>query len=452
MNRFVYRRTGFVAFSVLSLIAFLGCFCWPSLPDLIHQGSCAPILAASPKGQTGVIPPPHIKLAYIHGDDVWIMDKDGKNKTRLTNTAEVEFSLSFARNTERLWFVRTTGLEGVRPYGDVYSCNLKGQDVKQVTKGIKVGFAAVSLDGKKLAISVISQVPDLNAEGQPGDTADMWVIDAVKMNQTEASPFVNLTGDLPYTPGMGRDGSTFAAWSPTSKQLAFSYKSDGSALLGISTKAVYVADIDGANRQEIVKSADMPDFDGQGEKVAVVTGSHWDTMGVVTVNTAGTVLATVLPVAPGVAGASTLYSAYSPFWMNTYENISTQLNVFYSKTTHPASPAEPVNTLERFDTEKKKTTVVAKMTGADKIITRVSGNDFQDLLSFQVGTPDSPTGSNASIWTVKPDATGLTQLTNGSDDTEPTWVSDNSWWRDNPGVTATANKCHWPYANRTVQP
>jgi hypothetical protein len=136
--------------------------------------------------------------------------------------------------------------------------------------------------------------------------------------------------------------------------------------------------------------------------------------------------------------------------LSTYEDITTQINVFYSKTTHPASPSEPVNTLERYDTEKKTTTVVATQNGADKIITHASGEYYLDLVAFQVGRPDSTTGANSSIWTVKPDGTGLTQLTNGTNDTEPTWVEDNSWWRKG-GSTSTANKCHWPYQNRTVQ-
>jgi hypothetical protein len=456
MKRSAYRRASFVAFSILTLTVFLGCFCWPSLPSLIHRNGCASIQAAQPaspsgNGKAGVIPPPRMKLVYIHGGDVWIMDKDGKNKTRLTKTGESEFSLSFARNNERIWFIRSAGLSGSTPYGDVYSCDLKGKNISKITEGLKVRFAAVALDGKKMAISVITQFPDLSAGGQPADTSDMWIIDAEKTNQTESSSYINLTGDLPYAPEMGRDGSTFAAWSPTSTQLAFSYKGDSSASLGISSKAVYVADMDGGNRKEIIKSADEPAFDGQGQKIAAVTGGHWDTMGVVTVTTEGAALETVLAVAPGVTNPATLYSTFSPLWLNTYEDIAIQNNVFYSKTTHPAAPAEPVNSLERFDTDKKKTTVIVTMIGADKMIRRVSGSGYQEIMAFQVGSPDSPAGANASIWTVKPDGADLTQLTDGTGDTEPTWAADNSWWRGSSGATAKANKCHWPYANSTIQ-
>jgi hypothetical protein len=450
MNRSVYYRTSLVAFSVLTLIVLLGCFCWPSLPTLVHQGSCASIQAASPaNGKAGAIPPARMKIAYIHGNDIWIMNNDGKENTQLTKTVDAEFSLSFARNPERIWFVRTTGVQGSTPYGDVYSCDLAGKNVKRITLGIKVRFATVSLDGKQLAISVISQLPDLNTAGELGDTADMWIINAENANQTESNPYINLTGDLPYTPGMGRDGSTFAAWSPTSKQVAFSYKGDSSASLGISTKTIYVADLDGSNRKEVFKSADEPDFDSQGTKIAAVTGGHWDTMGVVTASTEGTGLETVLPIAPGVTESSTLYSTYSPFWMTTFEDIATQVNVIYSRTTHPASPAEPVNTLERFNMDKKKTTSLVTIAGADKMITHASSDLYQYMIAFQVGGSNSPTGPNASIWTVKPDGSGLTQLTKGTQDSEPTWTADNSWWRTKGG-TAKANACHWPYQNRTV--
>lgn len=450
MNRSVYYRTSLVAFSVLTLIVLLGCFCWPSLPELIHQGSCASIQAAQPaKGKAGAIPPARMKIAYIHGNDIWIMNNDGKENKQLTKTADAEFSLSFSRNTERIWFIRTVGQQGGTPYGDVYSCDLAGKNIKKITEGIKVRFATVSIDGKRLAISVITQLADLNAGGELGDTADMWIINAERENQTESVPYVNLTGNLPYSPGMGREGSTFADWSPTSDKIAFSYKGDNSASMGISTKAVYIANYDGTGTTEIIKNADEPDFDLMGQKIAAVTGGHWDTMGVVSISTEGTGLETVLPVAPGVTESSTLYSTYSPFWMTTFEDIATQVHVVYSKTTHPASPVEPVNTLERFDTDKKKTTLLASIAGADKPITHASVDLYQTTLAFQVGRMDSPTGPNASIWTVKPDGTGIVQLTKGTGDSEPTWTADNSWWRNNSGM-AKANACHWPYQNRTV--
>ncbi|MFA5867164.1 MAG: hypothetical protein WC891_04255 [Actinomycetota bacterium] len=451
MNRSIYHRTSLVAVSVLTLVVFLGCFCWPSLPSLVHQGSCAPIQAAqSANGKAGAIPPPRPKIVYIHAGDIWIMNADGKESTQLTKTTEAEFSLSFAQYPEKIWFIKETGVAGSTPYGDVYSCDLAGKNVAHITDGLKVGFAVVSNDGKKLAASIVKQVPDLNAGGQPGDTADMWILSAEKQKQTGSEDYVDLTSNLPYTLGLGRYGSTFAAWSPTSDTLAFTYKSDGSASLGISTRAVYTAAADGTSRIEIIKSADEPGFDGQGERIVAVNGAHWDTMGVIQTKADGTSPEVVLPIAPGSDVSTTLYSVYTPFWMNTYEDITTQVNIFYAKTTHPAPPGEPVNTLERFDTQKKTTSVVATQNGADKTITHASGENYKNLIAFQVGRSDSSGGGNASIWTVKPDGTGLTQLTQGTDDSEPIWAEDNSWWRGEGG-TAKANKCHWPYQNKTIQ-
>jgi hypothetical protein len=457
MNRSVYYRTSLVTFSVLLIMSLLGCFCWPSLPVLVHQGSCASIAATQPAGgagaagnKAGAIPPPRPKLVYIREGDVWIMNADGKENTQLTKTADDEFSPSFARGPERIWYVRTTGLEGSTPYGDVYSSDLAGKNVKQITAGLKVGFAAVSNDGKMLAASIISQITDLNAGGQPGETADMWILSADREKQTASGAYIDLTSNLPYTPGMGRYGSTFAAWSPSDKSLAFNYKGDGSASLGISTSSVYTADIDGTNRKEIMKSADEPSYDVMGQRLAVVTGAHFDTMGVSIANTDSSTPEIVLPVAPGTSPEATLYSTFSPFWMNTYEDIMTQINVFYAKTTRPGSPADPVNTIERFDTQKKTTTVVTTQNGADKMISHASGEFYSDQIAFQVGRSDSQGSPNASIWVVKPDGTGLTQMTKGPNDTEPIWALDNSWWRTGGG-TAKANACHWPYQNSTIR-
>jgi hypothetical protein len=377
------------------------------------------------------------------------MNADGKENKQLTKTADAEFSPSFARGPERIWYIRTAGLVGSTPYGDVYSSDLAGKNVKQITQGLKVGFAAVSDDGVMLAASIIKQVPDLNAGGQLGETADMWILSAQKEKQTESGAYIDLTSNLPSEPGLGRYGSTFAAWAPSSKSIAFTYKGDGSASLGVSTSSIYTADIDGTNRKEILKSAAEPCFDTMGQRLAVVTGAKYDTMGVSVASLEGAAPEIVLPVAPGTAADATLYSAYSPFWMNTYEDIMTQINVFYAKTTRPGTSVEPVSTLERYDVQKKTTTVVTTQTGADKIITHASGEFYSDQIAFQVGWSDSTAGKTASIWVVKPDGSGLKQMTKGTDDTEPTWVADNSWWRKGSG-TAKANACHWPYQNRTV--
>lgn len=438
MNNKVWRLTTVSVLALVSLVFLTACVCWPSLPTLIHQDGCARIYP-SPLIQYAA-PPPKSYIAHIHDQDVWIMEEDGTQKKQLTKSAEREFSLSASERVERIWFIRSNSPSAsTNLYGDVYSCDYDGKNVKQVTKDLKARFAAVSVDGKKLAISVVGQVEPA-IDGGNSETTDMYIISANAGNLSTLADAVDLTSDLAASGVGGRAGSTFLAWSPDSKRVAFTYKADGSASLGISTKSVYLADADGGNRQKLIDSCDEPRFNTDGTMLAVTHGSHWDTTGVMQVSIDGDGSEDVLPMPTG----SPLYSAYSPFWLTTY-NADRHENVVYSKQTHPADASQIANTLEINNVETKKTTVLATMPTPSEIISHADSDALNTYLVFQAGVSGPVSDQAAAIWRIKPDGTDLTKLSGEGDDSEPTFAVSYSWY--NKGKTGTTNPygCHWPY-------
>lgn len=440
MNNRIWRLTTVSTLALVSLVFLTACVCWPSLPTLIHQNGCARIYPSS--GKQYVSLPPKTYVGYIHNQDVWMMDEDGKNKRQVTETAEREFSLSAAFQAERLWFIRSANTAaGSKNFGDVYSCDYDGKNVKQVTEGLKVRFAAVTVDGKKLAISVIGQVEPA-IDGVFSETADMYIISATAAKLNSVADAVDLSSDLAASGVGGREGSTFLTWSPQLDKVAFTFKPDISSSLGISTRSVYLADADGGNRKKLADSCDEPRFNVYGDMIAMTKGSHWDTIGVVQFSIDGAVSRDVLP----VPSASPLYSAYTPFWLSTY-NADEHKFVFYSKQTHPAEPAQLVNTLESYDLDTAKTTTVATMTTPSEIITDAQGDQTAQVVIFQAGVSDPVSGKAAAIWSVKADGTSLTKLSGEGDDSEPTFAVSYNWY--NKGKTGTTNPygCHWPYEN-----
>ena len=441
MNNRVWRLTTVSTLALVSLVFLTACVCWPSLPTLIHQNGCARIYPSQEKQYAA--PPPKSYIAHIHNQDVWIMEEDGTQKKQLTESAEREFSLSASERAERIWFIRSDSPSAsTNLYGDVYSCDYEGKNVRQVTKGLMVKFVAVSIDGKKLAISVIGQMKPA-IDGGNSETADMYIISASADKLSTLADTVDLTSDLTTSDVGGREGSTFLAWSPDSKRVAFTYKADGSASLGISTKSVYLADADGDNREKLIDSCDEPRFnvDGTGTMLAVTYGSHWDTTGVMQVSVDGDFSEDVLPMPTG----SPLYSAYAPFWLSTY-NSDVHKNVVYSKQTHPADASQITNTLEMYNLETKKTTILATMSTPSEIISKTDSDALGTYLVFQAGVSDPVSGKAAEIWRLKPDGTDLIKLSGEEDDSEPTFAVSYSWYnKGKTGGTTNPYGCHWPY-------
>ncbi len=440
MNRRWYYRFSLTVFPVFCLFFLTACVCWPGLPGLIHQDGCAQIQPMKKSG--GAIPPPRPKIVHVHTGDIWIMNQDGAEKKQLTKTTEREFSPSVSRRVERIWFIRADAASTESSqYGDVYSCDFKGGDVKRITEGLKIRFAVVSPYGDKLAIAVIRSIPDILPGGQAGDTADMWIIEAGAENQTGAEGYVDLSKDLAASGVGGREGSTYLAWSPSNDRVAFTFKPDGSSSLGISTKDVYLATASGKGIKKLIAGADEPCFNAVGDMVVATTGAHWDTMGVTQVSVDGGFSDNLL----AWPTASPLYSTYTPFWTTTWDAEQHNL-VIYSKTTHPAEPGIPVNTLEKCDLKTDATTEIVTKNGAENIITQAAPDFYSGKIVFQVGRNITGVSANASIWTVKPDGQALTQVASGPEDSEPVWAWDNSWWKTGGGTAGTTGTgCHWPY-------
>lgn len=356
------------------------------------------------------------RIAFSKDGDVWTMKPDGSDKKQLTNTSEYEFSLSFSKKAGRIWFIRTTSTKWEKlPTGEVWSMKVDGEDVKRITTGqMKIRFAAVSPDGKKIGISLTKMIPELYPGGPAGETSDLWIMDANAPDQTEASEHIALSDDLAADGGeMGREGSTFCAWSPDSKKIAFTFKDDGSASLGISTRKIYIANKDGSDRKQIGASMDQPAFSPSNKYIAAPKGMHWDTIGLQAITTSGEDYKEIVPMPTGE-----LYSVGKPAWLDN-------TRVVYSLTTHPSQQEASTTTLY---SSNLKTSTQTSVVTKDKVkgSAKNPAVDFTGKkIVFEVEHFYAQGGETTSyIWIVNADGGSLTQITSGPEDTGPIWIEE----------------------------
>jgi Tol biopolymer transport system component len=354
-----------------------------------------------------------LRIAYVKDGNIWTMNPDGTDKKQITSMKERVYSLSYSRAANRIWFIKacTSGTRWI-PDGDVFSARIDGTDLKQVTSGLEASLVAVSPDGEKIGVRVRT--------GQKSkSTLDVWIMDANGKAQTASTPHADVSGDLPANCLGVREGPEYCSWSPNSRKILLTYRSDSNGSLGVATRDLYLANTDGSNRQKIATGLDQPVFSPNGKYLAARFGYHWDMIGLKSITTTGADYKEVLAAPEPGDG---LYSAKDPCWQG-----ETDGRVVYSVTNHT-----PWNTNQAGDhmtglyactlSDLKKTAIVRESqvgSHPNKPQSQPSGTK----IVFQVGGSDGlARPENTSIWIVDIDGTGLKQLTSGPDDREPIWI------------------------------
>ena len=175
--------------------------------------------------------------------DIYVMDNDGGNHRRLTNSPRNEWSPVWSPNGERIAFVSNS---------DIYVMDANGGKHRKLTNNRHGGWApSWSPDGKRIIF-----------ESERDNNKDIYVMDADGKNTR------NLTKD--------RHDDAAPAWSPDSKHIAFvSYRGNDSK--GID---IYVMNINGENRRNLTKSFDRtawkPSWSPDGKRIAFVSGVQGD--------------------------------------------------------------------------------------------------------------------------------------------------------------------------------
>lgn len=179
--------------------------------------------------------------------DVFVMDLDGSNQTRLTTSGAYDDQPKWSPDSSKIAFM--SGRDGNL---EIYTMNADGSSQTRITNNPAAdGFPAWSPDGTKMAF--------VRGDLRNPSTFEIFVMNANGSNQ------VQLTNDSAI------DG--VPSWSPDGTKIVF--MSGGSSVFDPNSFEIYVMNADGNNRTRLTNNSivdGQPSYSPDGTKILFASG------------------------------------------------------------------------------------------------------------------------------------------------------------------------------------
>jgi Tol biopolymer transport system component len=228
----------------------------PKADTLVPIHESVPV--AKPEGPTLAIAAPKIVFGSVRNGgnhDVFSMDLDGTNQTRLTTNPAYDDQPKWSPDSSKIAFIsdRDGNFE-------IYTMNADGGAQTRITNNLAAdGFPAWSPDGTKLAF--------VRGDLRNPSTFEIYVMDANGNNQTR------LTNDSAI------DG--VPSWSPDGAKIVF--MSGGSSVFDPNSFEIYAMSAEGNNRIRLTNNSiadGQPSYSPDGTKILFASGDALNPNGI----------------------------------------------------------------------------------------------------------------------------------------------------------------------------
>jgi Tol biopolymer transport system component len=170
---------------------------------------------SAPAGKDSALAPLSGRIVFDNHEDVWSINADGTDLTRLTHSPGYEFDPSWSPDGTQIAYRSDRGDES-----EIWLMNADGTDQRRLTRGLSPAW---SPDGSKIAYASPGEINCPPGRGPRCTGISIMNADGSGQHR------------LPNT-----DGGEYPSWSPDGQRIAFNSNLTGNHVM-------YIVDVDGSN-------------------------------------------------------------------------------------------------------------------------------------------------------------------------------------------------------------